>query len=179
MTQEALSNSLAHSRCSSDGLSSCVSDSPLSLSRQPASSSEMPPSFSFFQFSKVTTVLEGKGSDHILGTCEQCLKCYSPPEFHEHRKSAPPLQSPRVPGTRRGAPRVSGTPGKRIYLALPILSCATSLLPGRSHSWSGGSQRGWGERARLQPCRDIYVPCVSSPLCVLAKPRTLSKAWFP
>ena len=114
-----------------------------------------------------------------LGTCEQCLKCYSPPEFHEHRKSAPPLQSPRVPGTRRGAPRVSGTPGKRIYLALPILSCATSLLPGRSHSWSGGSQRGWGERARLQPCRDIYVPCVSSPLCVLAKPRTLSKAWFP
>lgn len=159
-------------------LSSCVSDSPLSLSRQPAPSSEMPPSFSFFQFSKVTTELGGKAGDHILGTCEQCLKCYSLPEFHGHRKSAPPLQSPRVPGTRRGAPRVSGTPGKRIYLALPILSCATSLLPGRSHSWSGGSQRGWGERARLQPCWDIYVPCVSS-RCVLAKPRTLSKAWFP
>lgn len=166
-------------------LSSCVSDSPLSLNRQPAPSSEMPQSFSFFQFSKVTTVLGGKGSDRILGTCEQCLKCYSLPEFHGHRKSTPPLQSPRVPGTRRGAPRVSGTPGKRIYLALPILSCATSLLPGRSHSWSGGSQRGLGGRGLgSSPAGTSVSPvcpprCVSSPLCVLAKPHTLSKAWFP
>ena len=89
-------------------LLSCVSDSPLTPSRQPAPSSEMSQSFSFFQFSKVTTMLGGKSGDHSLGTCEQCLKCYSLPEFHRRRKSAAPPHPPESQSARHQERRSTG-----------------------------------------------------------------------
>lgn len=91
-------------------------------------------------------------------TCVLHLKCHSNPESLGHRKT-PLSRAPECQAQAEEFERVIGTHLKQIYLALPVLSCATSPLPGRSHSlphglsllveaipcgpgWVGASKRG-------------------------------------
>lgn len=136
-------HSPAHSRCSSDGFCYPVSATlPFPSAGGLLPAQKHPNILVSFGSEKSRQYWGTRAVTIAWGTRVPCLKCCSCLESHGHRKSTP-LQGPRVPGTRRGAPWVTGTPGEWIYLALPVLSCATSLLPGRSHLWSGGSQRGW------------------------------------
>ena len=77
-----------------------------------------------------------------------------------HRKSAP-LKGPPSARHRERSCTGNWDAGERIYLALPVLSCATSPLPGRSHSprrvvgWElGGRGKGQAQPpARLPTAR--------------------------